>query len=228
MTGAAPDLRVTGVSPEAVVFDCDGVLVDSEPLSNAIFAQVITEEGLLTTFEDSVRLYLGRSNAESAAQIEAALGRPLRTDLIGEYERRAAAAFCKELTAVPGVRELLDELAAAGTPRCVASSGTPEEIALRLEITRLGHYFGDHVYSASMVPRGKPEPELFLHAAAQLGVDPAQCVLIEDSRYGVRGGKAAGMTVIGMAALVSAEDLRAAGADHVVDEMPQVRKLLGL
>lgn len=212
----------------AVVFDCDGVLVDSERLSNQVFAEVVTAEGLPTSFDDAVRRYLGRSTAECAAEIAEELGRPLRTDLIGEYERRCALAFGAELVAVPGVVELLETLVAAGLPRCVASSGTPAEIALRLELTKLAHYFDHHVYSASMVPRGKPEPDLFRHAAAALGVDPHGCVLLEDSPAGVRGGMAAGMTVVGYASLIGPEALAEAGADHVITDIADARALIGV
>ncbi|MGH3716394.1 MAG: HAD family hydrolase [Micromonosporaceae bacterium] len=213
---------------DAVVFDCDGVLVDSERLSNQVFADVVTAEGLPTSFDDAVSRYLGRSSAECAEEIARELGRPLRTDLIGEYERRCAAAFETELAAMPGVAALLDALVAVAMPRCVASSGTPAEIALRLELTKLGHYFDRHVYSAAMVPRGKPAPDLFLHAAAQLGVDPRGCVLLEDSPAGVRGGKAAGMTVVGIASLIGPDRLAEAGADLVVTELAAAQEWLGL
>ncbi|MGH3658697.1 MAG: HAD family hydrolase [Micromonosporaceae bacterium] len=211
-----------------VVFDCDGVLVDSEPISNRIFARVVSGEGLPTTYQDSLVRYLGRSTAECAAEIEAALGRPLRSNIVAEYERQTSEAFRTGLAPIPGVVDLLDTLVDAGIPRCVASSGTPAEIALRLELTTLGGYFGDRVYSASMVPRGKPEPDLFLYAAEQLGVDPATCVLIEDSPYGVRGGKAAGMTVVGLASLAPSHLLRAAGADLVVADITDAREAIGV
>lgn len=215
-------------SPKAVVFDCDGVLVDSERLSNVVFAEVVSAEGLPTTYDESIARYMGRSTAECVADIEAALGRPLRTDVVGQYERRSAQVLRRDLTAVDGVTELLDALVAKGIPRCVASSGTPPEIALRLEVTGLAGYFGDEVYSASMVARGKPEPDLFLFAAERLGVAPGDCVLIEDSPYGVQGGKRAGMTVIGHADLAPAQGLRDAGADVVVHSMADVVKELRL
>jgi HAD superfamily hydrolase (TIGR01509 family) len=205
--------------PDAVVFDCDGVLVDSERLSNLVFAQVLTEAGLPTSYQDSVRLYLGRNTAECVAQVRQILGRPLPIDAVGEYERRCAEAFREELDPVPGVIDLLDALVSAEVPRCVASSGTPDEIALRLELTKLGHYFGDRVYSAVMVPHGKPAPDLFRYAADRLGADPARCVLIEDSPAGVRGGKAAGMAVIGLASLVHPDRLVEAGADLVLTRL---------
>jgi HAD superfamily hydrolase (TIGR01509 family) len=218
--------RLLPFRPDAVVFDCDGVLVDSEPLSNEIFAQVLTEEGLPTTYDDSVRRYLGRNTAECVAQIRRALGRELRTDVVAEYERRCAEAFRTRLDPVPGVVDLLDALVKADVPRCVASSGTPHEIALRLDVTRLGHYFGDLLFSAVMVPRGKPAPDLFRYAASRLDADPTRCVLIEDSPAGVRGGKAAGMVVIGLASLVTPALLAEAGADlvltRIVDAIPAI------
>ncbi len=132
------------------------------------------------------------------------------------------------LAVVPGIEELLDRLCAANVPICVASSGTPDEIALRLALTGLDRFFGDHCYSASMVPRGKPAPDLFLLAAGSIGVHPTGCVVIEDSPYGVRGGKAAGMTVVGYAALASPRTLRRAGADYIITEMADAAALLGL
>jgi HAD superfamily hydrolase (TIGR01509 family) len=171
---------------------------------------------------------MGRSTVESVADIERELGRPVGFDLPAEYERRVHARHRDGLVAVEGVRELLDLLRDAAVPVCVASSGTPPEIAFRLAVTGLAGHFGEHTYSASMVARGKPEPDLFLLAAARLGVDPAGCVLLEDSPFGVRGGKAAGMTVIGYAALAAPDALRAAGADHVVTAMAQVPDLLAL
>lgn len=213
---------------KAVVFDCDGVLVDSEIINNAVFAELVTRAGLPTTMEQSIERYMGRATLECLADVERELGRPIGFDLPAEYEREVLARQHDELTAVDGVRELLDLLRAAAVPVCVASSGIPHEIAFRLRVTGLTDYFGPHVYSASMVARGKPEPDLFLLAADRIGVDPADCVLIEDSPFGVRGGRAAGMTVVGLAALASADTLRAAGAEHVVTAMTQVPPLLGL
>ncbi|GHJ42690.1 haloacid dehalogenase [Catellatospora sp. TT07R-123] len=213
---------------KAVVFDCDGVLVDSERINNEVFAQLATRAGVPTTFAQSVARHMGRATAECVADLEADLGRPLDFDLATEYEHEVLARQADGLTAVDGVRDLLDLLRDAGIPVCVASSGTPREIAFRLGRTGLDGYFGQHCYSASMVARGKPEPDLFLLAAAGIGVDPGACALIEDSPFGVRGGNAAGMTVVGFAALASPEVLSAAGADHVVTAMAQVPPLLDL
>jgi HAD superfamily hydrolase (TIGR01509 family) len=211
---------------EAVVFDCDGVLVDSERVNNEVFAELVTRAGLPTTAEDSVARYMGRSTAECVAEVEHQLGRRLDFDLAAGYEAEVLHRQRTGLTAVPGVEALLDRLQMAGVPVCVASSGTPNEIAHRLAMTGLDRFFGDHCYSASTVRRGKPAPDLFLLAAEGIGVNPTACVVIEDSPYGVRGGKAAGMTVIGYAALASAHALRDAGADHVITDMADAVTLL--
>ncbi|MEV4417817.1 HAD family phosphatase [Catellatospora sp. NPDC049609] len=213
---------------KAVVFDCDGVLVDSERINNAVFAELATQAGLPTTLEQSIARYMGRSTVECVADIERELGRPVGFDLPAEYERRVLTRQRDELVAIEGVRDLLELLRDAAVPVCVASSGTPHEIAFRLAVTGLDAYFGAHTYSASLVARGKPAPDLFLLAADRIGADPAHCVLLEDSPFGVRGGKAAGMTVIGYAALAAPDTLRAAGADRVVTAMAQVPELLGL
>ncbi len=214
--------------PKLVIFDCDGVLVDSETLANQVFAQVVTAEGLPTTFEESVARYMGRSLADAIADIEAALGRPVGDSFVADYDRQLHARLRSELVAVAGVRQLLDALVTANVPRCVASSGRPQEIALRLELTGLTEYFGRHVYSATMVARGKPAPDLFCYAAEQVGVDASTCVVIEDSPFGVRGAKAAGMTTIGYAALMPVERLIEAGADIVVTDMSEIPRLLAL
>lgn len=211
-----------------VVFDCDGVLVDSEPINNAVFAELVTEAGLPTTLEQSIASYMGRATVECVADVERELGRPIGFDLADAYEHRVLARQRDELVAIDGVRDLLDLLREASVPVCVASSGTPREIAFRLRVTGLDGYFGEHCYSASMVARGKPAPDLFLLAADRMGVDPADCVLIEDSPFGVRGGRAAGMTVLGYAALADPHTLHDAGADHVVTAMSAVPPLLNL
>jgi HAD superfamily hydrolase (TIGR01509 family) len=216
--------------PKAIVWDCDGVLVDSERINNEVFAALVSRAGVPTTPAESVARYMGRSTAECVADVGERLGRPIGFDLAAEYHRTVRDRHRADLVTVPGARDLLDRLRERGTPVCVASSGTPEEIAHRLELTGLTGYFGDRVYSASMVARGKPAPDLFLYAAARLGVDPADCVLIEDSPYGVRGGRAAGMSVVGFAALVDAAALREAGADPVVTDLadPAAATALGL
>jgi len=214
-------------SMQAVVFDCDGVLVDSERINNQVFAELATRAGIPTTFQDSVERYMGRSTTECVAELEHALGEPIGFDFAAEYEQQVLHRQ-RDLAPVPGIQELLERLTAADVPICVASSGTPSEIAFRLQTTGLDRYFGTRCYSATQVSRGKPAPDLFLLAAGRIGVDPAQCFLIEDSPYGVRGGRAAGMHVIGYAAMASSDDLRAAGATHVITSMTEAPNCLGL
>lgn len=215
-------------TPKLVIFDNDGVLVDSERLSNVVFAEWITENGLPTSFEESVEYYMGKRTTDCAAEIERRLGRRLPADFIEVYESRCNDLLSRELTVVEGVEELLDSLEANATPYCIASSGTPDEIALRLTTTGLAARFDTNIYSGTQVPHGKPAPDLFLHAAARMGVDPAECVVIEDSPAGITGARAAGIRVIGHAALLPPQRLREAGADEVVSGMREVGPLLGL
>ncbi|WP_086819713.1 HAD family phosphatase [Allokutzneria sp. NRRL B-24872] len=213
--------------PELVIFDCDGTLVDSERIANDVFAALITEEGLPTSFAECVERYMGRSASSCASDIETALGRPLRTELLALRTARVDERLVVELAAVPGIHEALDVLAEAGTAVCVASSSTPSEIAFRLRRTGLAEYFGDAVFSATMVPNGKPAPDVFLHAAREMGFPPQDCAVVEDSTTGVLAGKAAGMRVVGFADLVAPEALRAAGADQVVSKAKELPGALG-
>jgi len=210
---------------DAVVFDCDGVLVDSETINNEVLAELATEAGIPTTFEECVARYMGRSTAECIAEIETSLGRAIEFDFAATYEERVFER-AGELRAVPGVAELLNWLDSLGVPRCVASSGTPTEIQHRLAVTQLAKHFGPYVFSATMVRRGKPAPDLFIYAADHLGVPPTKCLLVEDSPYGVRGGRAAGMRVVGFAALASVESLMHAGAHFVVRSMAELQAVL--
>lgn len=216
------------MTPKLVIFDNDGVLVDSERLTNAVLARRLTAIGLPTDFDEAVVRYMGRSNSDCLADVEAALGRRLPETFLGDFEAECAQMMHSELTPVAGVPELLDALDDRGVRRCVASSGTPKEIALRLSVTGLQEGFGDRVYSATMVERGKPAPDLFLHAARQMGVAVDDCVVIEDSPAGVAGAKAAGIRVLGHASLAPEARLREAGADEVVHDMRHVAALLEL
>ncbi|WP_018802445.1 HAD family hydrolase [Salinispora arenicola] len=206
---------------KAVMFDCDGVLVDSETINNEIIAQLATLAGLKTSFEDSVRLYMGRATDECAAEIEEQVGSPLAFDFAARYEEQVLARQ-KDLEPITGVRNLLEWLTGQGLPVCVASSGTPNEIRHRLTTTDLLAYFDEHLYSASMVSRGKPAPDLFMLASERIGVRPESCLLIEDSPFGVQGGKAAGMQVVGFASLAAPTSLQEAGADLVVRTMEEL------
>ncbi len=211
-------------SPSLVIFDCDGVLVDTERLTVDVEARVLTELGWPHTAAEVVARWMGRSSAAQLAELEAALGAE-NTRLFDERTTRELhATFERELTAVEGVVPLLDHLDQQGVATCVASSGTHERMRLTLGITGLAERFEGRIFSATEVEHGKPAPDLFLHAAAAMGATPSECVVVEDSVYGVRAGVAAGMTVHGFAGgLTDAEALTAAGAttfDRMTDLVP--------
>ncbi len=194
---------------ELVIFDCDGVLVDSERLANAVLAELLTEAGLPTTFDDSVERYMGMSMPAVLVEAGARLGRPLPADLLDRYHEAVFAAFDRELEPVEGVAEVV---AALGWPSCVASNGEHERMRRTLGRTGLQAHFAGRVFSATEVARGKPHPDLFLYAADQMGADPARCVVVEDSPYGVRAATAAGMVALGYAGMMPADRLAAEGA----------------
>jgi len=207
-----------------VIFDCDGVLVDSEPISNRVLAEVLTEVGLATTVESSMRDYMGRSWTACEEIFEARLGRKLPPDFADRFWTRVEAALRAELRPVPGIH---DALARIATPTCVASSGRPEKMRITLGMTGLLARFEGRIFSALDVSRAKPWPDLFLHAAARMGAPPATCVVVEDSPRGVEAGVAAGMRVLGFAARTDAAALEAAGAE-VFGDMLELPERLGL
>jgi HAD superfamily hydrolase (TIGR01509 family) len=206
-------------TPELVVFDCDGVLVDTERLTVGVEARVLTELGWPHTVEEVVTRWMGRSSAAQLAELEERLGPHGSRTFDERTTSELADVFERELNAVEGISALLDRLEAAGVPTCVASSGTHERMRHTLGLTGLYDRFAGRIFSATEVEHGKPAPDLFLHAASSMGVDPSACVVVEDSVYGVRAGVAAGMTVYGFAGgLARAEDLAAAGA-HTFEAM---------
>lgn len=209
-----------------VILDCDGVLVDSEPLSNRLLAEELTRAGLPTTVADSYERYLGRSWADNERVAEELLGRPLPADLRPRFLARLTAALEAELQPVPGIVGALDALATAGVPTCVASSGEHEKIALTLGATGLAARFEGRVFSAADVARGKPAPDLFLHAAARCGAAPARCVVVEDSPAGVAAGRAAGMRVLAYAGPGRTPAHRLADADEVFSDMAELPALV--
>jgi HAD superfamily hydrolase (TIGR01509 family) len=204
----------------AIIFDFDGVIADSEVLSNTTLAEIITELGVPTTLDDAYRDYMGKRFHEVIAAIEQALGRSLPDGFADDYQRRTLARFRSELRAIEGVRDFIARFSAL--PRCIASSSSPDRLALCLEVLGMEALFEGRVFSASLVARGKPHPDIFLHAAAAIGVPPDQCIVIEDSAGGVIAARAAGATVIGLLAAGHIRDghaavLTGAGAHYVVD-----------
>ena len=179
-----------------MIFDCDGVLVDSEPIANRLLAEALTDIGLPTTEEESIAAFMGRSWASNVEVIEARLGRPVPADLEARYFDDMHAAFERELEPVPGIAAALDRIA---LPWCVASSSRPEQIRFALGRTDLLARFEGRLFSATEVTRGKPAPDLFMHAAGRMGWAPEQCAVVEDSAAGVQAALAAGMTALGYA-----------------------------
>ncbi len=192
-----------------LIFDCDGVLVDSELLAHAALAELMSALGHPMTTEQAIETFAGRSLQEVLAGAETLLSRPIPADLGAQAGRRLLARFRGELKAVAGVREAIGALP---YPRCVASSSTRERMTLALEVTGLAPLFGDNTFSADQVARGKPAPDLFLAAAHALDAAPAHCIVIEDSPLGIQAARAAGMQTVGFA-----------GASHVTDQFkPQL------
>jgi len=179
--------------PELVIFDCDGVLVDSERLAVAVDVVVLERLGWPLTEAEIVDRFVGRPHAYMMSEVEAHLGTKLPDGWEAEYLPLYDAAFAAELVAVDGIADALDRIT---LPTCVASSSTHAGIRRSLELTGLRARFGERIYSAEDVTRGKPAPDVFLHAAAGMGVDPARCVVIEDSVHGVTAARAAGMQVL--------------------------------
>jgi HAD superfamily hydrolase (TIGR01509 family) len=208
---------------DLVILDCDGVLVDSERLAVRIDVEMLAELGWPLTESDVIERFMGRSQADMVSQIEQHLGRPLPDDWEDSFVMRYRAAFEADLAPVDGVVEALDGIEA---PTCVASSGTHERIQFTLGLTGLLERFDGRIFSASDVERGKPAPDLFLHAAKSMGADPARCAVVEDSPYGVEAARAAGMHAFGYAGGLTPAH-RLIGPDTIVfDDMRELPALL--
>lgn len=197
-----------------VIFDCDGVLVDSEPLANTCFARALRREGLDWSVEDTMRRLIGRSMKSCVAIVEGELGRALPMDFVDRLQTDTLQVFRDApLQTVPGVVEAIDAIEAAGIATCVASSGGLDKMRVTLGIAGLWSRFEGRIFSSSQVPRGKPYPDLFLHAAIQMNEQPFACTVVEDSLPGIEAARAAGMRALAYvgAPHSDAEALRAAG-----------------
>jgi len=213
----------------AIIFDFDGVLADSEVLSNSVLAEIVTELGVPMTVDDAYRAFMGKRLSEVIEAIERVVGRKLPPDFADSYQVRTFDAFRRDLKPIDGAREFIEVW--GEVPRCIASSSSPERLALSLEVLKMTSLFAGRVFSASNVARGKPHPDIFLHAAEQLGVQPADCIVIEDSVGGVTAGCAAGATVIGLTAAGHGQAghdarLRQAGAHYVVASFAELDRVI--
>jgi HAD superfamily hydrolase (TIGR01509 family) len=198
-------------------------------LSNSVLAAVVTELGVPTSIDDAYRNFMGKRLSEVIEAIELAVGRKLPADFADAYQVRTFEAFRRDLRPVPGARDFIE--AWRDVPQCIASSSSPERLALSLDVLGLAPLFEGRVFSASDVARGKPHPDIFLHAAAKLGVKPSDCIVIEDSIGGVTAGRAAGATVIGLTAAGHIQPghdarLKQAGADHVVASFAELDRVI--
>jgi len=210
---------------DLVIFDNDGVLVDSEPLSNTLLAAYLTELGHPTSYEDSLRDYMGAAMHRVHDLVRERSGQRLPGDFDDVFHARVFAAFERELEPVAGVIDVLEKLAADGVPYCVASSGSHERIRVGHRKTGLDRWFDDgRIFSSQDVGRGKPAPDLFLYAAERMGIPPEKCVVVEDSPLGVRAAVAAGMDVYGFTAMTPAA--RLTGATQLFADMGELADLL--
>jgi HAD superfamily hydrolase (TIGR01509 family) len=214
---------VDGRAVQLVIFDCDGVLVDSERIAVRLQAEVGAEFGWPLTEAEVLDRFVGRSSASVAEQIAARLGADAAARWTERFEQLHRERVEQELTAVDGIAQALAELR---LPSCVASSGSHAKMRHTLGHTGLHDYFAGRIFSATEVSRGKPAPDLFLHAARRMGVPPEACVVVEDSKYGVRAARAAGMHALGYAGgLTPAHWLADEGA-RVFDDMRELPSLL--
>jgi HAD superfamily hydrolase (TIGR01509 family) len=188
------------VSVELVIFDCDGVLIESERLAVEIDIQMLAEIGWPLSREEIIERFMGRSYANMLKQMEGFLGHRVPQEWIARWEASYAQKLAAELEPVEAVSETIDALHAAGYQTCVASSSGHPQLERNLTTAELYDRLRGRIFSGTEVPNGKPAPDLFLHAAASLGFTPDRCVVIEDSRYGVQAARAAGMPVFAFAA----------------------------
>ena len=180
---------------KAIIFDCDGTLVDSETLSTEVLVEAVGEHGLQLTVPEALAAFRGGKMADCIAELEVRLGRPLPATFVPDFRARSARAFRSRLRAIDGALELVRSLSTLPLPFCVASSGPMEKMELSLSLTGLLPFFEGRIFSSYDVGVWKPDPGLFLHAADALGVAPGDCAVIEDSLPGMLAGLAAGMTV---------------------------------
>jgi HAD superfamily hydrolase (TIGR01509 family) len=193
-------------------------VVDSERLVIDIDVAAVTAAGWPMTREEAIEAFVGRSNADVVAMIEAQLGHPLPPDWDAAWEADYRRVFDELLEPVPGVRAAVEQVVARGRRTCVASSGSHDKMRRTLARTGLAELFEGRIFSATEVERGKPAPDLFLHAASRMQVDPGRCVVVEDSRYGVAAARSAGMRVVGFAGGITPEH-HLADADVVITDM---------
>jgi HAD superfamily hydrolase (TIGR01549 family) len=209
----------------ALIFDFDGVIADSEALANTVLAEFVTDLGRVTSLDDALARYAGRRWDDVVTEIESAVGRPLPAGFSDNLKSATLNRFRTDLQEVNGATRFIRRF--SEIPRCIASSSSMDRLQLCLSVLDLADHFEDNVFSADMVPRGKPHPDLFLLAAEKLGVPPGSCLVIEDSAGGIKAAVAAGMTAVGLCSASHIREghqrtLREAGAAHLANSWAEV------
>lgn len=215
-------MRGMSTSPpfEAVLFDCDGVLVDSEPITNGVLRDMLEEIGWSMSPEECIERFVGHTVISQKAEIEARTGRPFSQAWLQAFMHRRNLALQERLSVIEGIHEAVAHLHARMGGRLAVASGADRfKVEMMLSQKGLLPWFEGRIFSGHEMPRSKPHPDVYLAAAAHLGVDPARCLVIEDTPVGVTAGVAAGATVWGYAALGQGDRLRAAGVQQVFDHM---------
>ena len=212
---------------ELIIFDCDGVLVDSESVASRIFSEYLHSLGIHLTQEEVTQQFVGRSLSSCKALLQAG-GRTLPDTFADDVRERTLAALSHDLDPISGIHTVLDGIS---LPVCVASSGRPVKINQSLRVTNLVPYFGGNIFSADQVDNPKPAPDLFLHAAKTMGASPNNAMVIEDSHVGVQAGLAAGMRVVGFSGgghtgADHGAQLSELGAHHILDDMHDLPNLI--
>jgi len=210
-------------SIKCIIFDCDGVLVDSEPISISTIVQLANEIGIAMDYDYGVRTFVGNSWKNVAAILEDKLGRPLPPKFEETYRKTSFDRFKKELTAVAGVSDLIPQLT---LPFCVASSGPPHKIRLNLQLTKLLPYFEGRIYSCYDIQKWKPDPAIYKHAAQSMGFEPKECLVVEDSLFGVKAGVASGCQVYAYAAMAHNKAALTAAGAHLFYDIEELKELI--
>jgi len=227
------EIPTPGAAPfDAVLFDCDGVLVDSEPITNGVLCAMLNEAGWPITPEECMRTFIGRTVRSEAARIQAHTGRPLTDAWMADFYARRNARLAAELQPIDGALQAVRAVHARLDGRIACASGADRhKVEMQLAQVGLAPLFAGRVFSGHEMPASKPAPDVYLAAAAAVGVPPARCLVVEDTVTGVTAGVAAGATVVGYSPSAighgTPEALRAAGAAYVIADMAQLPALLG-